>query len=431
MPCLQVRPSLPPSLLNLVLQFPSMASSETLICSLFLLSLISHTFSQHPTPTPTALVLPISKHPSALQYTTTLTQSTPPSPLTLVIDLSGPFLWLSCGTTHHSSSTSKPVQCHSPHCSLLPHSNKNCHKNKTCILLSKNKFTQKVSAGELSEDILSVQSTNGLYPTSIVSVPRFPFLCLAQESLSLGLATGAKGVAGLGHDRLGLPAQLADAFNFSRKFAMCLSPSADAATGVLFFGDGPYAFSPGIDVSKLLIFTPLIHKSSTYSFEYFIKVKSVRVDGKNLPLNSTLLTMISTVHPYGILESSVYEHLARGFIEAANATRVAPVSPFNVCFSTQSENGGLTRPAMPVLDFVLRKEKVFWRIFESNSMVPVGNDTTCLGFLDGGPNPGASIIIGGHQLEDNLLQFDLVSSRLGFTSSLFLRQTDCASFNWH
>lgn len=211
---------------------------------------------------------------------------------------------------------------------------------------------------------------------------------------------------------------------------MCLSPSTEA-TGVLFFGDGPYAFSPGIDISKLLVFTPLILRSSTYSFEYFIKVKSVRVNGKYLPLNSTLLTKISTVDPYSILESSVYKNLTRAFIEAANATRVAPVSPFDVCFRTKNGNGDPSWPAIPVLDLVLQDVKVFWRIFESNSMVPVGNDTTCLGFLDGGSDLGASIIIGGYQLEDNLLQFDLVSSRLGFTSSLFLTQTDCASFNWH
>jgi hypothetical protein len=50
--------------------------------------------------------------------------------------------------------------------------------------------------------------------------------------------------------------------------------------------------------------------------------------------------------------------------------------------------------------------------------------------VDGGVNPRTSIVIGGHQLEDNLLQFDLAASRLGFSSSLLFRQTTCANFNF-
>lgn len=42
----------------------------------------------------------------------------------------------------------------------------------------------------------------------------------------------------------------------------------------------------------------------------------------------------------------------------------------------------------------------------------------------------SAIVIGGHQIEDNLLQFDLATSRLGFSSSLLFRQTTCANFNF-
>lgn len=41
-----------------------------------------------------------------------------------------------------------------------------------------------------------------------------------------------------------------------------------------------------------------------------------------------------------------------------------------------------------------------------------------LGFLEGGVAPRTSIAVGGYQIEDNLLQFDLAASRLGFSSSL-------------
>ncbi|KAK9083980.1 hypothetical protein Scep_030451 [Stephania cephalantha] len=72
---------------------------------------------------------------------------------------------------------------------------------------------------------------------------------------------------------------------------------------------------------------------------------------------------------------------------------------------------------------------VLMRVLEdlggANSMVEVGEDVLSLGMVDGGemsPRFKTSIVIGGHQLEDNLLEFDLARSRLGFSS--------CANFNF-
>ncbi|GAB4835853.1 hypothetical protein Ancab_000769 [Ancistrocladus abbreviatus] len=308
---------------------------------------------------------------------------------------------------------------------------------QACKLMIRNAFTKMVSVGNLSEDTISLQSTDGLNPRSTVST-RFLFVS-APENLSQGLASHARGVAGLGQSMLALPTQLSAAFNFSRKFAICLPPST-YSNGVIFFGDGPYAMLPGIDISKILIYTPLVVPST--KDRYFIHVKSIEVNGNRVPLDSSLLhingrgkggTMISTTEPYSILESSIYKSFASVFIKEAkamNISLVARVAPFEVCFSTKPRDEFPYRPAMPTIDLVLQTKEVFWRIFETNSMVPVSEDVTCLGFLDGGSNPKASIVIGGHLLEDNLLQFDLESSRLGFTSTLLLRGTSCTSFNF-
>ncbi|KAH9765255.1 hypothetical protein KPL70_001805 [Citrus sinensis] len=77
------------------------------------------------------------------------------------------------------------------------------------------------------------------------------------------------------------------------------------------------------------------------------------------------------------------------------------------------------------------QRKVLWSILGANSIVQVGNDdnVSCLGFVDGGA-PRTSIVIGGYQLENNLLQFDLASSRLGFSNSLLLRRTFCSNFKF-
>ena len=64
-------------------------------------------------------------------------------------------------------------------------------------------------------------------------------------------------------------------------------------------------------------------------------------------------------------------------------------------------------------------------------MVLVKQNVACLGFVDGGKEPiksfvKTSVVIGGHQLEDNLLEFDLNSSKLSFSSSLLLQNASCS-----
>ncbi|KAJ9697069.1 hypothetical protein PVL29_009020 [Vitis rotundifolia] len=405
---------------------------------------------------PHALVIPVSKDSSTLQYVTSINQRTPLVPLQLVVDLGGQFLWVDCEQNYVSSSY-RPARCRSAQCSLARASGcGNCFSapkpgcnNNTCGVLPDNTVTRTASSDELAEDAVSVQSTDGSNPGRSVSVSKFLFSC-APTSLLEGLASGAKGMAGLGRTRIALPSQFASAFSFHRKFAICLS-SSTTADGVIFLGDGPYGLLPNVDASQLLIYTPLIlnpvSTASAYSqgepsAEYFIGVKSIQINEKAVPFNTSLLsinsegvggTKISTVNPYTVMETSIYSAFTKAFISAAasmNITRVAAVAPFSVCFSSKnvySTRGGV---AVPTIGLVLQNNSVVWRIFGANSMVFVNGDVLCLGFVDGGANPRTSIVIGGYQLEDNLLQFDLAASRLGFSSSLLFSQTICSNFNF-
>ncbi|KAF2325156.1 hypothetical protein GH714_024740 [Hevea brasiliensis] len=236
-------------------------------------------------------------------------------------------------------------------------------------------------------------------------------------------------------------------FSFHRKFAICL-----ASNGVIFFGDGPYNFLPNVQyTSQSLTFTPLfINPVSTASAstqgepsaEYFIGVTSIKIDDKTVPLNSTLLTIdgegnggtkISTVNPYTVVESSIFKAVTETFISEAaarNITRVDSVAPFDVCFSTENVLSTRLGYGVPTISLVLQNENVTWSIFGANSVVQVSDDVLCLGLVNGGSNPRTSIVIGGYQLENNLLQFDLATSRLGFSSLLFGRQTTCSNFNF-
>ncbi|KAH1227333.1 Basic 7S globulin 2 [Glycine max] len=187
-------------------------------------------------------------------------------------------------------------------------------------------------------------------------------------------------MAGLGRTKIALPSQFASAFSFRRKFAVCLSSS----NGVAFFGDGPYVLLPNVDASQLLTFTPLllnpVSTASAFalgepSAEYFIGVKSIKIDEKSVRVNTTLLsinssgvggTKISSVNPYTVLEASIFKAVTEAFVKASaarNITRVASVAPFEVCFS--SENVVATRlgAAVPTIELVLQNQKTVWRIY--------------------------------------------------------------------
>ncbi|XP_004495219.1 probable aspartic proteinase GIP2 [Cicer arietinum] len=433
--------------------------SNSIFQYLLLLFFIAPTFSQQSF-RPKALVLPVTKDTlTTNQYIAQINQRTPLVPLNLVVDLGGQFLWLDC-EQHYTSSTYRPARCRSAQCSLAKStacgdcfsSPKPGCNNNTCGLFPDNTVTHTATSGELAEDVLSVQSTNGFNPTQNVAVSRFLFSC-APTSLLQGLASGASGMAGLGRTKIAFPSQLASAFSFDRKFAICFSSS----DGVVLFGDGPYGFLANnrslpnvVYDSESLTYTPLlINPVSTASAftqgepsaEYFIGVKKIKIDKKVVALNTSLLTInsngfggtkLSTVNPYTVLESSIYKAVTDAFVKASvarNITRTDSFEPFEFCYSFDNLSGTRLGAAVPTIELVLQNENVVWSIFGANSMVNINDDVLCLGFMNGGENVRTSIVIGGYQLDNNLLQFDLAASRLGFSGSVFARQTDCFRFN--
>ncbi|XP_004486304.1 probable aspartic proteinase GIP2 [Cicer arietinum] len=399
---------------------------------------------------PKALVLPVTKDSATSQYVTLIHQRTPLLPIKLTLDLSGQFLWINC-EKGYVSSTYHPAHCTTKQCSITKSKFcRNCFlskpgcNNNTCNLFPNNIFTHINEIGEVALDVVAIHSTNGLSLGKIVTVKNFLFTC-GRTNLLKGLASGVKGMAGFGRSEISVPSLFASAFSLNKKFSICLSSSS----GVLFFGDGPFVFLPRIDVSKFLIFTPLIKNPDNSAgpifhgrlgAEYFIGVKAIRINEKLISLNTSLLsigdegeggTKISTLNPYTIMETSIYNSFVDAFAkELEDVPKAKAIKPFKLCFKLKDL--GVTRVglAVPTIDFMLQNKDVFWRMFGANSMVQVNNKVSCLAFLDGGVEVTTSIVIGGYQLEDNFLQFDLVNSRLGFSSSLLFLQTTCANFNF-
>ncbi|KAH7858508.1 hypothetical protein Vadar_024751 [Vaccinium darrowii] len=397
---------------------------------LLLLSLITSCFPHKPT-SQNALFLPLTKDPSTHLYLTHLyIGSTPVAPTKLVVDLSGPFLWLDC-TSRHVSSSHRLIPSGSLQCSRAKATG--CgNGSKSCSLDTVNAITRVAAHGELAEDIVAFERVDRSDRIgSIVAVDRVLFSC-APPMLVTGLPSGVEGMLGLGRSRISLPSQIATNFGVHRKFAACLSTEG----GFIISGDRVPLLQS--DVSDSLMYTPLISNQEGILEDYYINVKSIKINGKRLSLNASKLAMdqkgkggtkLSTIVPYTTMETTIYETFVKAYVTVAtamNMTRVESVAPFRVCFSSDGIDKTRVGLAVPTIDLVLQSEMVKWRIYGRNSMVGVSDEVMCLGFLDGGSSPRASIVIGGYQLEDNLLEFNLATSVFGFSSSLLMRDTSCS-----
>ncbi|RZC55377.1 hypothetical protein C5167_014233 [Papaver somniferum] len=423
-----------------------------LFCFLIFFSSTNTVFSL-----PVPLLTPIEKDHPSLQHTTTIHHGTPFTPTKLLIDLSSSFSWIHYNTTNFTSNSHNPIPCDSPLCKSL--GSLAC-SNQTCSLFPENPLTRRATIAASVQDLVALPSTDGRNPGPHTSVSDFIFASSSQPQLLHGLPADVSGVFALGRSDLSFPAQVSRAFSLPYIFTLCLS-SSPSAPGVGFFGTrGPFIFHPEIDLSNSLVYTPLIlnpvsHTVMTYhkipSPEYYIGVSSVRVNGKPVLINEKLLTIdengyggtkINSVVPYTTMESSIYRAFTKMFIQEAalmNLTMTKPVRPYGVCFKSDVLGHTRVGPAVPTVDFVMHHDRVYWRFFGGNLMVRIpGDDASddgdggkwCLGFVDGGINATTSVVIGAHQIENNLIQFDLRLRRFGFSSSLMTRETTCANFNF-
>ncbi|XP_010325564.1 probable aspartic proteinase GIP2 [Solanum lycopersicum] len=409
---------------------------------------------------PKTLFLLVKKDPSTLQYITQIHQRTPLVPLKLALNLGGESLWVDC-QNGHKSSTYKPARCESAQCDLAwSTSCGNCYENDTflpicnsCYNVVSNPVTSTI--GEIADDVLTIQSINGSIPGPAAIVPNFIFSCPPTTSnLTQNLGKNVKGMVGFGQQSpVSFATQFASIFKFSRQFAICLS-SSTKRNGVIFIGHSPYFISLAFDASRDLIYTPIITQQRfvtiTYphyisvirpSPEYYIQVNSVRINGKTLPLNKTLLsldeneeggTRISTNVPYTELEPSIYDIVSKAFINEMpkEVTKVPSVQPFKTCFDSTYIGVSRLGYDAPEINIVFQKQSVYWTIIGSNSLVKVKEGVICLAFVERKEARGQAIVVGGYQMQDNLIEFDLSRRRIGFSNSLFYRQTMCANHNY-
>ncbi|KAI3800994.1 hypothetical protein L1987_29094 [Smallanthus sonchifolius] len=417
--------------------------------SIFLLFLfVSPSFS--------AFVAPVTKHHvhNTPFYTLKLQLKTPLQPTYLLLHVGATFTSVNC-RRNYTSTTSHPIPCNSSLCHSLQSTQsintkcdiatRNVHSPGGCVISPHKSFAL--------VDSLALPTTDGRNPGQLSVFPEFVFTCSDESSRLLnGRAKKVvSGLAGLGFSNYSLPAQVSST---SSVFSICLSGSP-SAPGVAFFGiSKPYYFLPGIDVSDQLYYTPIVSYHSAITTkttqtkrleeDYFIGVKSVNVNGKPIIINQKLLTVdvhgnggtrISTTTPFTMLEKSIFKSLTDAFkteSKIMNLKSFKPIKPFSLCYEADGLPETHLGPNVPQIELVMQND-VVWRVFGKNSMVRIvdeGLDVWCLAVVDGGRGSASSVVIGGHQLEDNLLQFDLGTKTLGFSSTLLQYKTMCANFNF-
>ncbi|KAK2637672.1 hypothetical protein Ddye_025467 [Dipteronia dyeriana] len=247
----------------------------------------------------------------------------------MVIDVGGQFSWLDCDQYYNISSTYRPVPCWSAKCDATT-------DGFTCVDCSDlGVHLELYITGGVGEDTIRISSTDGRFSLLDVDICRFYFACgLIGFSSVLGKGSASQRILGLGRaSNTSLATQLSSAFKLvHNKFALCLPSSKQFYFGSIFVGGGPYYFLPYYpdDASKLLIKTPLVinprtdydrpplSRKDVSSHDYFIDVKGIKIDGKQVSFDTSLLsvdgdgfggTMISTVNYYTVLHSVIYKAL--------------------------------------------------------------------------------------------------------------------------
>ncbi|KAF8056198.1 hypothetical protein N665_1275s0009 [Sinapis alba] len=371
-----------------------------------------------------AFLHPIYKDKTTNLYSLPLTIGSNLRSRNFLIDLNGAApLLLNCATAAKSTSYHS-IRCGSTRC-IFANPNSSCPKNTTnkpmCRKNVSTSLTDRpVNARLLRDTVGLLYTTNGVYSMDSEKISTLTLTCTDDATALKPIPKAFAGSIGLANNHLSIPSQLISMYKLPLKMSLCL-PSTEGMksyhNGDFWIGGGPFFYLPNLkDASKIFSSTPLIGNNKN---EYLIDVKSIQVSGKTIPILHGP-TKICTLAPYTVLQSSIYKAMLTAFVGNVKMAKAPAVKPFSACF--QYSNGG---SGVPVIDLVM-SGGAKWTIHGSNSLVKVSKDVVCLGFVDGGVNAKNPVLIGGFQMEDNLVQFDLKDSKFSFSSSLLLYNTSCS-----
>ncbi|KAI3524029.1 hypothetical protein L1887_02630 [Cichorium endivia] len=421
-----------------------------LVLAIIVLSFVAH---EHETiaayvPPYTSVVAPVHKHTDAakpLYSVQIMTEYVNMQYMhaNFLIDVDAPFIWRDCivqwniypGSCPPNTHCTSPVSCEEYQCTAVrtsysyqkpycsPPNNDSTLPGWgycTCPVNIVDPVTGSCGQAMLNYDGYTVNTSNGKNAFA-GQYGAYPNAACAPSSAFQSFPANVTGVMALSSSPYALPAYLYEPLK--KVIGLCL-PSTLSTSGVLFYGNSPYYLLPqqDVDVRSYLSYTPLIKHPD--SFGYFIGVNNIVIKKRSISIPANATTKISTLDPYTILRTDIYNPVIRRFSMVTKRIPPAkPVPPFGLCFSTQA---GLR---VPDIDFSLPEGKK-WTMSTANSIKQVTNDVACLALVDGGATSEPAIVIGTFQMEDNFLVFDLENSTFGFSSSLLRKQTSCSNFNF-
>ncbi|KAF7039958.1 hypothetical protein CFC21_049897 [Triticum aestivum] len=346
----------------------------------------------------------------------------------LVLDVAGPLVWSTCD----GGQPPAEIPCSSPTCLLAnaypapgcpaPSCGSDKH-DKPCTAYPYNPVTGACAAGSLFHTRFAANTTDGSKPVSKVNVG--VLAACPPSKLLASLPRGSTGVAGLADSGLALPAQVASAQKVANRFLLCLPTGGP---GVAIFGGGPV---PWPQFTQSMPYTPLVTKGGSPA--HYISARFIEVGDTRVPVSEGALAtggvMLSTRLPYAVLRRDVYRPLVDAFTKAlaaqhANGAPVAraaePVAPFGVCYDTKTLGNNLGGYSVPNVQLGLDGGSDTWTMTGKNSMVDVKPGTACVAFVEmkgveAGDGRAPAVILGGAQMEDFVLDFDMEKKRLGFS----------------
>ncbi|KVI03290.1 basic 7S globulin 2-like [Cynara cardunculus var. scolymus] len=424
-----------------------------------ILAFISHEYeaiSQY-VPPYTSVVAPINKHTDVAKPLYSFDVMTAWVDMKfmhekLIIDIDAPFIWHDCILIWNyygvpcpvNKRCTNPVSCEEYQCTSVrttySYVNPNCPPVNngstlpgwgycTCPVTVVHPVTGWCGQALLDYDDFTMSTSNGrdVFTGLYGAYPNAA--CLSSSSFAPSSSFGSfpenvTGVMAFSTSPYAFPAYLYQPLK--KTLALCL-PSTLSAPGVLFFGTGPYYLLPqsDVDVRSLLSYTPLITQPN--SFGYYIGVNAIVIKKRSIDLPSNTTTKLSTIDPYTVLRTDIYNWVVRRFsMVTKRILKTTPIAPFGLCFNTKGNHSSLK---LADIDFSLQDGKK-WSISTANSIKQMTEDVSCLAFVDGGATSEPAIVIGTFQFEDNFLLFDLENSTFGFSSSLLRKQTTCSNFNF-
>ncbi|KAG7533377.1 Peptidase family A1 domain [Arabidopsis thaliana x Arabidopsis arenosa] len=402
-----------------------MENSLVVLCLLFFSAysyVSAHNYS------PKTLVSTVSKNTILPIFTFTLNKNQE-----FFIHIGGPYLVRKC-----NDGLPRPiVPCDSPVCALTrgvsPHqcplpTNTVINGVCACQATAFEPFQRLCNSDQFTYGDLSISSLNPTSPS--VTFNNVYYLCIPKPFL-VDFPPGVFGLAGLAPTALATWNQLTrPRLGLEKKFALCLpSDESPLNKGAIYFGGGPYKLR-NIDARSMLSYTRLIRNPRKLN-NYFLGLKGISINGKRILLapnafdfdrNGDGGVTLSTVFPFTMLRSDVYKVFIEAFAQAtSDIPRVISTTPLEFCLKST------TNLQVPRIDLELAAG-VIWKVSAANAMKKVSDDVACLAFVNGGDAAAQAVVIGLHQMENTLVEFDVGRSAFGFSCSLGLVNASCGDF---